>query len=72
MNWNDKKGLQNILKRLMKIRVLDPACGSGNFLVIAYREMREIEMNVLKRLQDLTGENTWGLVTRRIEKFLWH
>ena len=32
-----------------KIRVFDPACGSGNFLVIAYKEMREIEAEINKR-----------------------
>lgn len=54
--WESKAKLQAVLKRLMKIRVFDPACGSGNFLVIAYREMREIEIRVLKRLQEMTGE----------------
>lgn len=54
--WDNKTKLQAVLKRLMKIRVFDPACGSGNFLVIAYREMREIEIRVLRRLQELTGE----------------
>lgn len=54
--WDSKAKLQAVLKRLMNIRVFDPACGSGNFLVIAYREMREIEIKVLKRLQEMTGE----------------
>jgi hypothetical protein len=35
--------LLNLRKRMAKIRVFDPACGSGNFLVIAYKEMRAIE-----------------------------
>jgi hypothetical protein len=41
--------LLNLRKRLSKIRVFDPACGSGNFLVIAYKEMRAIEFEVNKR-----------------------
>ncbi len=41
--------LLNLRKRLAKIRVFDPACGSGNFLVIAYREMREIEHAINQR-----------------------
>ena len=41
--------LLNLRKRLSKIRVFDPACGSGNFLVIAYKEMREIESEINKR-----------------------
>ncbi|MGV0034184.1 MAG: class I SAM-dependent DNA methyltransferase, partial [Candidatus Azotimanducaceae bacterium WSBS_2022_MAG_OTU7] len=35
--------LLNLRKRMSNIRVFDPACGSGNFLVIAYKQMREIE-----------------------------
>lgn len=35
--------LLNLRNRMAKIRVFDPACGSGNFLVIAYKEMRAIE-----------------------------
>ncbi|NRQ09427.1 DNA methyltransferase [Aliiroseovarius sp. xm-v-208] len=53
-NWNSKKGLQNVLQRLMKIRVFDPACGSGNFLVIAYRELRNIEIQVIRRLAEIS------------------
>ena len=41
--------LLNLRKRLSKIRVFDPACGSGNFLVIAYKEMRAIEAEINKR-----------------------
>lgn len=54
-NWNNKKGLHGILRRLSKIRVFDPACGSGNFLVIAYRELRAIEIKVINRLSDIDG-----------------
>ena len=41
--------LLNLRKRMSKIRVFDPACGSGNFLVIAYKEMRAIEAEVNRR-----------------------
>lgn len=51
--WNSKNYLISILKRLTKIRVFDPACGSGNFLVIAYRKLREIEIEILRRLADI-------------------
>ena len=53
-SWNSKKGLQAVLQRLMKIRVFDPACGSGNFLVIAYRELRNIEIQVIRRLAEIS------------------
>lgn len=41
--------LLNLRKRISHIRVFDPACGSGNFLVIAYKEMRAIEAEINKR-----------------------
>lgn len=41
--------LLNLRNRMAKIRVFDPACGSGNFLVIAYKQMREIEAEINRR-----------------------
>ncbi len=41
--------LLNLRKRMARIRVFDPACGSGNFLVIAYKKMREIEAEINTR-----------------------
>ena len=41
--------LLNLRKRMSKIRVFDPACGSGNFLVIAYKEIRAIEAEINRR-----------------------
>jgi hypothetical protein len=41
--------LLNLRKRMSRIRVFDPACGSGNFLVIAYKEMRAIEAEINRR-----------------------
>lgn len=41
--------LLNLRKRMARIRVFDPACGSGNFLVIAYKQMREIEAEINRR-----------------------
>lgn len=41
--------LFNLRKRMARIRVFDPACGSGNFLVIAYKEMRAIEAEINRR-----------------------
>src|ERR1700720_2818985 len=46
---DNPRTLLNLRKRMAKIRVFDPACGSGNFLVIAYKEMREIEAEINKR-----------------------
>lgn len=44
--------LLNLRKRISNIRVFDPACGSGNFLVIAYKEMRAVENEINKRRRE--------------------
>ena len=44
--------LLNLRRRLSRIRVFDPACGSGNFLVIAYKEMRAIEVEINRRRKE--------------------
>jgi len=46
---DNPRTLLNLRKRISKIRVFDPACGSGNFLVIAYKEMRAIEAEINER-----------------------
>ena len=48
---NNRK-LLNLRNRMARIRVFDPACGSGNFLVIAYKEMRAIEAEINRRRRE--------------------
>ena len=50
---DNARTLLNLRKRLARIRVFDPACGSGNFLVIAYKEMRAIEAEINQRRGEL-------------------
>lgn len=50
---DNKIKLLNLRKRISRIRVFDPACGSGNFLVIAYKQLRSIEAEI----NDRRGEN---------------
>lgn len=53
------KGKHNLKKlfalfhRLSRIKIFDPACGSGNFLIIAYKEIRKLEIEILKQIQIL-------------------
>lgn len=51
--WDSVKKLGYLLDRISEIRVFDPACGSGNFLVIAYKELRRLEHAILERMADL-------------------
>ncbi|MDQ1230717.1 hypothetical protein QE379_002143 [Sphingomonas sp. SORGH_AS 879] len=59
---DSRQKLRNLRRRLANIRVFDPACGSGNFLVIAYKEMRAIEAVIVERLG---GEANLKLEDRR-------
>ncbi|MDE0512242.1 MAG: class I SAM-dependent DNA methyltransferase [Gammaproteobacteria bacterium] len=43
--------LKRFQERLATLRLFDPACGCGNFLIIAYRELRELEMEVIKEIR---------------------
>lgn len=52
-----RKKLESLLERLTRIRVFDPAMGSGNFLIIAYKELRRLEMAVLRELQAVNLKN---------------
>lgn len=45
--------LRNLRRELANIRFIDPACGCGNFIIIAYREMRKLELDILVRLRNL-------------------
>lgn len=53
----DKKKLNELLLRISNIKIFDPACGSGNFLIIAYKELRKLEMKILKELGILAFSN---------------
>lgn len=66
--WDRERGLRQVLDRIGKIRVFDPACGSGNFLVVAYRALREREIRILARVAELSGgaqTEMWSVVPIR-------
>lgn len=47
--------LRNLLGRLANIRFFDPACGSGNFLIITYKRLRELEIMIWQAMRDIAG-----------------
>jgi hypothetical protein len=55
--WDNKKELKKLRQDLAKIRILDPACGCGNFLVVAYKHLRQFELELTVRLQTLEGKD---------------
>ncbi len=50
---HNRNKLFEFLKKLAGLRFFDPACGCGNFLVIAYRELRLLELEVLRQVRDM-------------------
>ena len=62
---DNKAKLLNLRKRIARIRVFDPACGSGNFLVIAYKQMREIEAEINRRRSEAHNKSEIPLTNFR-------
>lgn len=61
---HDARKLTKFQQKLVNLRFFDPACGCGNFLVITYREMRRLELEVLKQLRELS-KSTQGATLRQ-------
>ncbi|WKX75601.1 N-6 DNA methylase [Zobellia laminariae] len=59
-HFNDEKKLTKLINRIAKIKVFDPACGSGNFLIIAYKQLRRLEITILSRIYEITNQLNLG------------
>lgn len=51
--------LNNLLERMRKMKFMDPACGSGNFLIITYKELRRLEMDIFEELGKLNNSTMY-------------
>lgn len=51
----DQRAVEKLIIRMRDMRFFDPACGSGNFLLIAFKELRRVEMDLLESIQDQVG-----------------
>lgn len=57
LNMKDRKrALNRLWDRLGRIRFIDPACGCGNFIIVAYRELRDLELRIMETLQERSGD----------------
>jgi hypothetical protein len=54
--WENKKELKKLRQDLTKIKIFDPACGCGNFLVVSYRHLRQLELELIAQLNYLEGK----------------
>lgn len=55
--FDSVRKLETLLDRISEVKIFDPACGSGNFLVIAYKELRKLEHAILERLAELDSKH---------------
>jgi hypothetical protein len=53
----NQKRLKQLLNRIWNAKFFDPACGSGNFLIITYKELRKLEMKIFKELNEIAFSN---------------
>ncbi len=65
---NNATKLERLHDEIAEIRLLDPACGCGNFLVVAYRNLRRMELAILCRLRDLAGDKQLVLDVAALNK----
>ncbi|WP_116789167.1 class I SAM-dependent DNA methyltransferase [Flavobacterium psychrotrophum] len=52
-NRDNERALRRLINRIGKVKIFDPACGSGNFLIIAYKELRNLEIEIWKQIDFL-------------------
>ncbi|WP_082002472.1 DNA methyltransferase [Xanthomonas cannabis] len=68
-NKENPKKLHELLARIRKIKIFDPACGSGNFLIIAYKEIRKLEMEIFNQIATHTKQSDLGLSGIQLSQF---
>ena len=66
---DSEKKLRKLLDRIYNLKIFDPACGSGNFLIIAYKQLRLLEMDIIKKICDVTGQGALMLSNIQLSQF---
>ena len=64
-----EKKLRNLLSRIYNLKIFDPACGSGNFLIIAYKQLRLLEMDIIKKIEEVTGQKALIYSQLQLQQF---
>lgn len=68
-NATTVKQLNALIQRISKIKFFDPACGSGNFLIITYKEIRLLEIKILQKITDLEANPTFKWTSVQLSQF---
>lgn len=65
---NDRK-LRELIFRISKLKIFDPACGSGNFLIIAYKELRKLEIKIWQQINELDPQYSFVFTEINLSQF---
>jgi len=65
---NPKK-LRQLIYRISKLKIFDPACGSGNFLIIAYKELRKLEIKIWQKINELEPQGSFVFTEVKLSQF---
>lgn len=68
-NIDNERKLESLLQRIYKLKIFDPACGSGNFLIIAYKELRTLEMQIFSHLEELRDQKSLLFSEMKLSQF---
>lgn len=64
-----EKSLKSLLDRIYNLKIFDPACGSGNFLIIVYKQLRLLEMEIIKKIHSLPGQHPFMMSQIQLNQF---
>jgi len=65
---NTKK-LRQLIYRISNLKIFDPACGSGNFLIIAYKELRKLEIKIWQQINELEPQYSFVFTEVKLSQF---
>jgi hypothetical protein len=68
-NKGNAKKLRQLIYRLSKLKIFDPACGSGNFLIIGYKELRKLEIQILQEIYSLESQHSIVFTEIKLSQF---
>lgn len=66
---NNAKKLRQLIYRISKLKIFDPACGSGNFLIIAYKELRKLEIKIWQQINELEPQYSFVFTEVKLSQF---
>jgi type I restriction-modification system DNA methylase subunit len=66
---DNAKKLRQLIYRISKLKIFDPACGSGNFLIIAYKELRKLEIQIWQQINDLEPQYSFVFTEVKLSQF---